>query len=431
MYFIVELEDQLNRLYPGEECFVHIITNNDNYHPKLCTPSLVYYNDGEKGYMLCVKHSESFSIEFSKIQKFINSHDKVYVTDKKLHSYFFDNNKLIDTNFIVINQTNKPLSLDCDTKTKKDFYYRFGTDININEIIPISKHYESAECLYNNVSNFFGLEGNLNFSNKLIEAYKYVEEQGIKVIKEYRNYFGIGASSFFEENEKIYSSYNMYNLTGRPTNSFNGLNFLAIPKTEEARSLIIPKNDFFVEFDFDGYHPRLISRLTGHVFSNEMVYEYLAKEYFQCDQVSPEQYSEAKSITFKQLYGNIEEKYLHIEFFSKIQKYIDTEYERYRRDKAYILPSGRLIKYDYLINKTKLFNYIIQNYETVENVNKILKIKEILSGLSTQLVLVTYDAFLIDFNVKDGQPTLAKIKAVLEEGGLKVKHKYSKNYNLK
>lgn len=431
MYFIIELDDQLDRLHPGSECFVHLITNNDNYHSNLCTPSLVYYNDGDKGYMLCIKHSESFSIDFRKIQKFVNSHDRVYVTDKKFHSYFFDHSKLIDTGFIVINQTNKSPSFDCDTKTKKDFYYRFGTDSNINEIVPISKHYESSECLYDNVSGFFGLEDNLDFYDKLTEAYRYVESQGIKILKEYRNHFGIGAPDFFEKDQLLYSSYNMYNLTGRPTNAFNGLNFLAIPKTEEARSLFVPKNDFFVEFDFDGYHPRLISRLIGHSFPNELVYEHLAKEYFQCDQVSPEQYSEAKSITFKQLYGGVEEQYQNIEFFSKTQIYIDSEYDRYRRDRSYKLPSGRLIKYDSSINKTKLFNYIVQNYETVENVEKILKIKEALTGLSTQVILVTYDAFLIDFNVKDGQKTLAKIKSILEENGLKVKHKYSKNYNLK
>lgn len=431
MYFIIELEDQLDRLYPKDDCFVHLITNNDSYHPKLSTPSLVYYNDGEKGYILCIKHSESFSIPFSKIQKFINSHDKVYVMDKKFHSYFFNNKKLVDLNYVSINQTNKPFSIDCDTPTKKDFYYRFGIDNNINEIVPISKHYESAECLYISASRFFGLEGDLNFYDRLVEAYKYVEEQGIKFLDGYRTFFGIGAPSFFENSGILYSSYNMYNLTGRPTNTFNGLNFLAIPKTEEARSLVVPKNDFFVEFDFDAYHPRLISKLVGVELPEEHVYTYLAKQYFQKEEVTQDDYSEAKTITFKQLYGVIEDRYKHIEFFSKTQEYIDREYDRFRRDRAYVLPSGRLIKYEHTINRTKLFNYIIQNYETVQNVEKILTIKEALTNKRTQLVMVTYDAFLIDFDVKDGQKTLTDIKSILQEGGFSVKHKYSKNYNLK
>jgi hypothetical protein len=431
MYFIVELEEQLSRLEVSDECYVQLITNNDLYHQELSTPSLVYYNNGTKGYMLCVKHSESFSISFDSIKSFVEQHKRVYVLDKKFHSYFFENTKLIDINFILLEQKGKSFHKECDTIIKKDIYRKYSTQYNANEIVPISKHYEIAECVYSEIGLYLGLEDTNEYHNKLIEAYSYIEKQGIGVIKGYDKFFGVNYPEYFEKDSVIYSSYNLYNLTGRPTNAFNGINFLAIPKTEEARSLIVPKNDYFVEFDYDGYHPRLISKLIGTEFEKEPVYQQLGKLYFEKEEISPDEYEQSKVITFKQLYGNIDERYEHIEFFKKIKQYIEEEYQKYYYNRSYLLPSGKRIKYDSTINRTKLFNYIIQNYETVRNVDTILKIKELLKNKKTQLVLITYDAFLIDFKVEDEKSTLMNIRSILEQDGFLAKYKYSKNYNLK
>lgn len=431
MYFIIETESQLQKLESSEECFVNLITNSDNYHPILSKPSLVYYNNGKKGYVLCVSHSESFSVEFQKIKQFVESHKRVYVLDKKFHSYFFDHSNLIDVNFTVLDRTNEIPKFDCDTLTKKSYYTSFGLDERINEIVPISKHYESSECLYGLVRQFFGLESNLDFYDELSEAYRYVESQGIKFSSKYCKFFGVGAPNFFEKESVVYSSYNLYNLTGRPTNAFNGFNFLSIPKTEEARSLVLPKNEFFVEFDFDGYHPRLIAELLGSSLSKEPVHLQFGKQYFDKETLTEEEYQESKRLTFKQLYGTVEERFEDLPFFKDMKEYIEKQYKRYKSDRVYQLPFGRSIKHEKEINKTKLFNYIVQNYETFKNVKVINKVREYLSTKKSQLVLVTYDAFLIDFNVKDGQSTLAGIKSILEEGGMVVKHKHSKTYNFK
>jgi len=431
VYFIIETESQLQKLEVSDECFVNLITNSDSYHPTLSKPSLVYYNNGKKGYVLCVSHSESFSIDFERIKQFVELHERVYVLDKKFHSYFFDHSTLIDVNFTVLDRTNEAPKFDCDTLTKRGFYSSFGLEERVNEIVPISKHYESSECVYDLVRQFFGLESNLEFYDELSEAYRYVESRGIKFSSKYCRFFGIGAPNFFETNEVVYSSYNLYNLTGRPTNAFNGFNFLSIPKTEEARSLVLPKNEFLVEFDFDGYHPRLIAELLGSSLSKEPVHLQFGKQYFDKEVLTQEEYEESKRLTFKQLYGTVEERFENLPFFKDIKEYTEKQYKRYKSDRVYQLPFGRLIKHEKEINRTKLFNYIVQNYETLKNVKVINKVRQYLSTKKSQLVLVTYDAFLIDFNVKDGQATLAGIKNILEEGGMVVKHKHGKTYNFK
>ena len=351
--------------------------------------------------------------------------------DKKYHSYFFDHSVLIDVNFTILDRRNETIKFDCDALTKKDFYNRFGLEQDVNEIVPISKHYESAECLYDEVRQFFGLEDNLQFYDDFCEAYRYVESQGIAFSQGYEKQFSIGAPVFFEKDSVVYSDYNLYNLTGRPTNSFNGLNFLSIPKVGEARSYVLPKNDFLVEFDFDGYHPRLIAELCGSTLSSEPVHEQLGKQYFNKESISEEEYQESKRLTFKQLYGSVEDRFKGVKFFDDLVNYSDKAFRKYRDNRCYVLPTGRTIIHDPEMMRSRLFNYTVQNYETHKNVSVIKELRKFLSNKLTQVVMVSYDAFLVDFSVKDGQTTLSGIKAILERDGMVVKHKYGRTYDFK
>jgi hypothetical protein len=44
MFYIVETRQQLRNLHcSGDECYVNIIPLNDNYHPLLSSPSLIYF----------------------------------------------------------------------------------------------------------------------------------------------------------------------------------------------------------------------------------------------------------------------------------------------------------------------------------------------------------------------------------------------------
>ena len=90
MYFIIEDKEQLQRLELSDEAFMQIVTSNDYYHPKLSRASLVYYNNGKKGYVFVINHSEGFSLELKLVEDFLKKHTKIYLLDKKFHSYFLD-----------------------------------------------------------------------------------------------------------------------------------------------------------------------------------------------------------------------------------------------------------------------------------------------------------------------------------------------------
>jgi len=431
MYFVVEHIDQLSQMTPSDSCFIQAIPLNDNYHPKLSSLSLIYYNDFKKGYIFVVNHSEGFHLELDRIETFISQHKKVYVLDKKFHSYFLNTENYIDLQFVNMNQSGKFEEFDCNTVVHRDFYQKYPEDPNLNRIIPISKHYEKCECLLNKLLHLLELETNIEMEERLVKAYKKVEEVGIAIDEiSFNKIYKPNIKDYSIKNELIYGSYNLYNVTGRPTNAFNGVNFLAIPKDQEHRKCFVPKNDLLVEFDFDSYHLRLIAQLTGYVFPDgKSIHVQLGKQYFKTSVLSEKEYKLSKEITFKQLYGGIEEQYKEIPFFASLSNYIETEWKKYNTFGAVVLPTGRTIKKTQGLSKLQLFNYIVQNMETKQNVEKIEALQEYLEDKKTKLILITYDSFLFDFSADDGKQTLIDIKNILQQGDMIVKHKYGKDYS--
>jgi hypothetical protein len=80
------------------------------------------------------------------------------------------------------------------------------------------------------------------------------------------------------------------------------------------------------------------------------------------------------------------------------------------------------------MNKNKLFNYLIQAYETESNIKTIIEINNYLLDKHTKLVLYGYDSFLFDFSKQDGVNVLTEIKDILERNGHMVKSKMGFNY---
>lgn len=430
MYFIIESIEQLSQMSPSDSCFIQAVSSNDSYHPKIASLSLVYYNDFKKGYVFVIDHSEGFSLDKKLVESFINSHNKVYVLDKKYHSYFLDIKSAIDLQFVNINQTGKYEQFDCDTQLHRGFFQNSSQDQELNTYIPISKHYQKCECLMNRLHNFIGLETDTQIEDRFTNAYKSVEANGIAIdFERFRQNYQPQYEQYSIKGGLIYGYYNMYNITGRPTNSFNGINFLAIPKEKKFRECFLPKNDVLVEFDFDAYHLRLIAKLIGYECPKESMHTMLAKYYFDKQEIDEEDYKKSKQITFKQLYGGLEDQYKHIEFFSLLNTYIEKEWKKYNKFGAVVLPTGRIIKKTDNLSKLQLFNYIIQNLETKQNIDKIEQLNIYLQNKKTQLVLITYDSFLFDFSIDEGKDCLSEIKNILEQDSMLVKHKYGKDYS--
>lgn len=430
MFYIIETKEQLQKLNPTKSCFIDLVTLSEEAHPKLTSPCVIYYNDFEKGYILPLKHSEAFSLELLDILEFLKNKDKIYLLDSKWHSYFLPLPNIVDVNQTMLDQMGKLQDNDCFTPLHLDFYNKFKYQEEVNSIIPISKHYERCECLFEAIKPFIEKEQDLAWKNEFHSAYKWVEENGIKIDEKlFDKYFEPNWKARSVRDGRIYTYYNLYNITSRPTNAYNGINFLAFNKDNGSRRAFIPQNDVFVEFDFDGYHLRLIANMIGlSITSEESAHVILGRQYFNKDELTAEEYEESKKITFRQLYNGIEPEYKNIELFGNVDELIQAAWSEYKRQGFLLLPNNRKIKIE---NATpqKLFNYYVQCLETVNNIKKLSKLKNLLKNKKSKVVLVVYDSILVDFNKLDGRETLDSIKQVLEEDGYKVKVRVGSNYS--
>ena len=94
MFYIVEEESKLVSLenFIKRGCFVHIISSNDYYHPKLTETVAVYIRmlNSKHGYIIPIKHDDGLNVEKKRVYDILNKAQIVYTLDKKNLLYHFN-----------------------------------------------------------------------------------------------------------------------------------------------------------------------------------------------------------------------------------------------------------------------------------------------------------------------------------------------------
>tara|TARA_Y100000593_G_scaffold86168_1_gene164399 strand:- start:4175 stop:5422 length:1248 start_codon:yes stop_codon:yes gene_type:complete len=384
--------------------------------------SLLYvrhYGDRE-GRMICINHPDCGDKE--SIDDIKNNNVNFYLTpDKKKLMNIFPDTRLIDVNMMTWLKTNKPLNFEDIRINAYDFFHsKYYNVKNLNLIIPLVKHKEYCDRVFDRITENIHQVYEVMYT-EAIEAFSSIEKNGIRVTNDVCDIFDERVRKHIS-NGKLYSQYNLWTSTGRPSNSFGSVNFAALNK--EQRKAFIPENDMLVEYDYDAYHLRLIGELIDYKFGDESVHKHLA-EFYGCS------YEESKAKTFKLLYGGISSEIRKsIPFFDKTQNFMDNLWEKFNGAnyiKTYIY--NRRIKFSTDLTKNKLFNYYIQSFETEHNIKRIVEIQKILKDYKSKMVLYGYDSFLIDFDIYDGIDLLKLIKSELQGDNYMVKIKSGKQYN--
>jgi hypothetical protein len=227
----------------------------------------------------------------------------------------------------------------------------------------------------------------------------------------------------------VYTEYNPYTSTGRPSNRFGGLNFAALNKKDGSRKQFISRHDngLLVEFDFDAYHLRLIGDVVGYDFPQGSVHEHMAKLYGLS-------YDDAKALSFKYLYGGITDEVKDNPFFSKVDDYVKDLWNIYKNSDFVEsdIYNRKIFKNNLQdMNPNKLFNYMIQLMETENNIQILDKLIPEIENFSSKLVLYNYDSFLFDLDYKkDGMKFLNVVKQILEcDGKYPTKVQMGSNYH--
>ena len=380
---------------------LHPLHKNNGLAALWCQPE-----SADPPFFIIQKHPDSD--KFLEDYKWLDK-ELIMTPDKKILNHFYEFKDVVDKNFIWWNETGKPFDNNIRNNAIDFLSNKYYNVKKLNEIIPLCKHNEYCSDIYKGMARAYVGE-NDEYMNDAIKAFTSIEKNGIKVSDDVCDIFDIRVKKHIS-NGKLYSNYNLWTTTGRPSNSFGTVNFAALPP--EKRKAIVSENDYLVEFDFDAYHLRLIADLVDYKFGKESVHEHLA-EHYGCS------YEESKQRSFRLLYGGIDKKTREkVPFFDKTYDYINKKWNQINTHNSVFtdIYKRKIIygNYDDL-NRNKVFNYLIQAYETESNIKKILLIQDYLLEKKTKLILYGYDSFLFDFSKQDGVETLTDIKSILEAG---------------
>ena len=397
---IVENNKQLKKFlkdFKSKESIILPIEQDSNLHPQKSKLSLLYVNTFDDEYVLPINHNECLNIDLPNLK----TKNKVYTLNRKKLLHFLDLDNVIDVSMMSYMRTGKVLELDNLNTTAHDFLnMKFYKKKNINTVIPVLKHIEKCRkistMLQNNIEKYSEYV-NVSYNDEILNNLSFIEKNGLMTTE-----------------GKVFSEYNLYTSTGRPSNRFGGINFAALNKKDGSRKKFISrfKNGVLVEMDFDAYHLRLIADKINYEFPQGSVHEHMA-QFYGVD------YEEAKRLSFQYLYGYIPEDVIQINpYFSKVHDYIEGLWNIYKNDDFVEsdIYKRRIYKENLLdMNANKLFNYTIQLMETENNMKVLSALIPEIREYKSKLILYSYDSFLLDFNIEDGLDYLMKVKNILEQ----------------
>ncbi len=393
-----------------ESVYIHPIWADIHLHYMSNTLSALYIFDINSGgeYLINMGNIDNHTTD---LNKFTFDFSEAYVYDKKALMSVLQFKNMYDANLVKYLNVNTILK-EHQTPCHTFFYRKFSKLKNVNNIVPTYKHIESIRKTKDEFLSFYksGLVSFVKkFDNFYINSLSHIEQNG-----------------FYTKGGYEWTQYNLYTLTSRPSNTFNGTNYAALNKDDGTRARFVSRFDGgkLVQFDYDAYHPRLIGRLIGEPIPNNISgHQHLANLYG----VSKD---ESKGITFRQLYGGVEIDYLHIPYFKKVSKFITNLWNEFNNVGWVETPLGRKLKLENLngINKNKLFNYMLQATETELNMVALSKLISFLKDRKSKIVLYTYDSYLLDMHPSEID-LLPKIKIFIESNGFKTNTEFGYDYS--
>jgi hypothetical protein len=411
---IIEKDIDLHLLNPEEILLIVPVWSSQRGHQSMFPISFVYIKTKDTDFILNFQHIDAESVTPFPISKLCNPNTLV-LGNRYIQSIG------LDYEWVYFESVGKPFVFNDFAETLFKGYrndYLFN-----NDCIPLMKWYE----LLKSIPEGFEIKDWYRKYSDSISLLGKVEGAGVAV--EETNFIDRFSFDYRYINEsRVHTQYNPYTITGRPSNRHLNVNYSALPKGDGSRGTIISRWTFgsLIGFDYESYHIRLIAGLIGYKFPTGIsAHQYLANHY-GCD------YETAKGLTFKYLYGGLDDFARRIPFFQKVDSYIESLYQRYVISGKLTTPLfKREIQHNRIEspNQQKIFNYLLQALETEINYMKMVEMLEFMNGMKSKIILYTYDAFVIDTHPNERDEVLGNIKIIMEKGGFPVKVEEGKNYD--
>lgn len=385
------------------------ICTDHRVHPRVSNLQGIYISmlDNMQKCYIPINHTDALkNFNFDSVLDLIRSMKNIYVLDSKEFYHLFNTiEHVYDCNAISYHLTGSKLNIE-NTQAHKFMYSMYWELNNVNTIIPIHKHIEYCQKIEKNIKE-------LDLS--IIKNTDYNSFNCVFL----NNLMNIESSGLYTSKGFSYCNYNPYTRTGRPSNKFNKTNYSALNKSDGTRTKYISrfKDGGIIELDYDAYHLRLIGDLIGYELPKASVHEYLGKQYFGKDKLTPDEYNQSKEISFRILYGGIPKEFLSIPFFRKVNDFIFEFWQKWCTKKYYKTYLYNRIVHEKVIGEMtpqKLFNYYIQSMETEVNSESMTRVFSVLKKYKSKFILYTYDSFTFDFNLDDGKDFILQIKRAMK-----------------
>ena len=410
-----ELEQLTNRLR-GETTYVYPVTVDAFLHSSQNRVALLhfFFDDGTS-YTVSVNHPDAphFQIDLSDAYKLVTLHKK------ELQQLTNAKNVVDLASLLHLNGDVIPLYREYYTmgihQIKNKFKFK-----NLHYSIPLTSWVETAEAFLQHCKYMY----DRCESTEQTSAFEFINDITLPTLTKIEN-----AGLWTTDNQFVYSDYNIYTSTGRPSNAFGGINFAALNKNDGTREKFVSRfgeNGTLVQFDYEAFHLRLAADLIGYQLPETSVHEFLAKQYYGTDEITPEQYEESKSRTFSLMYGYSDDTG-GVEFFQRLKEYSSDLWEKYRQNGFVLSGTGRKISV-FEPTSNKVFNYMMQLTETEEAIARVHNVCKYLEPFKSKVILYTYDAILLDVP-NDELDIMENVAQTLSKGGYPVRQYRGQNYN--
>ena len=422
----------------NSKIYVKLIVKDNNCHNKnnIVIAAFVYDFESEKKYYYNFFHGDIMvNCTFEKFKIEIESGKHiVYVNNKKTYKYWL-NCKLVDVNLFGFINNNETLK-ECTCFTKEFLGRNYHNINSFNLIVPYVNHQECFDDEVEMIKDVHEQETDtycFKFFNDIITDTLFeVEKNGFKVdVDVFKRYFKARTYDGY-----VYTNYNIYNPTGRPSNSYDNINYVALKKDDGSRNSFVSRygdDGHLMMIDFTGFHPYIVANLIDYkVPDKETIYEHLGKQYFDTEDVTSETIAKSKKLTMVNLYGQISQQHCNIPYFVKVESLKNKYWETFQK-KGYV-PTPiykRKITNKHIVdpNKNKLFAYIIQAAETEHGIDSLGKCIKFISNKKIVPILYVYDSIVFDIHNDEDSQNILDLIDIFKNKRFKVKTYIGNNYN--
>lgn len=397
----------------------------------------IYLLQDQTEHVISFRHKDCISLNTERIQELVSSHD-IYVLAKKRFRHYYAK-PCVDVDMVYWWQRHAMMPLNDTQTTAHEAWGRWWyNETNVNDWLPITRHIEQCQMQCQRIQDMltgFAMTPEFRaYEDMVIDNFYAIEHVGLRVDP---NIFAEHLKPDAIIGDQAFTEYNIYTTTGRPSNTFGGVNFAALNKEDGSRSAFTSRfsRGMLIEMDFDAFHVRLIADIIGYTLPSGSVHEYFGQQYFGKHDLTAEEYAQSKQITFRLLYGGIDKEFEEIAFFANTKRYIRALWKQYQQTGVVYTPiRKRPLHRQHLpedMNANKLFNYMLQATETEHNMQVINDVHETLQGYNSKLVLYTYDSLLFDYDMSDGRELLVQLRRAMDHNGqFPVKIKAGVNYHV-